>query len=62
MKTRERSRKFIEHCPKCGGEYDRRYDKILICPKCGCEGSTQCCIPAGSGTMCLDCENAEDSQ
>lgn len=40
----------------CGEEFDPIDDQVIECATCDSEGSTKCCIPAGRGTECLDCE------
>lgn len=46
----------MDTCPKCGGGYNPAEDQVVMCPECGCEGSTACCNPGGAGCMCWDCE------
>lgn len=45
-------------CPMCGEPFDPKTDEIITCVECGGEGATACCITAGNGTACSDCEDA----
>ena len=50
---------MIDRCPKCGCSFEDEEDDIVICPTCGIEGSTKCCNPAGRGSDCVKCEEAQ---
>lgn len=50
----------MEHCPKCGQEFDPREASIYECPRCGQEGSSACCNPGGNNCLCMNCECGED--
>jgi uncharacterized C2H2 Zn-finger protein len=49
----------FEPCPKCGQLFDARGEQVVSCPRCGKEGSTACCNPAGVGCICIACEEAQ---
>lgn len=46
-----------EQCPKCGADFDPEEEQIVMCPLCGNEGATSCCMMGGVGTLCTECEN-----
>lgn len=48
-----------EKCPSCGTEYDPSVDELIECPECCKMGSTACCMSAGRGTMCTECQEKE---
>jgi len=50
-----------DNCPMCGSEFNPERDDLLTCPRCGVDGSTACCMSAGRGTICADCELEEDN-
>lgn len=49
----------MEQCPNCSASVEEDA-RMMRCPECGTQGYDECCFPAGVGTMCLDCETAED--
>jgi hypothetical protein len=59
-KKEKKTEPQTETCPKCGTIYDPKHDGIVECRRCGAEGSTACCNPAGKGCICLDCEEKEE--
>jgi len=50
----------METCPRCGKEFDPKWDKIITCPKCNREGSTACCCSGGMGCVCVECEESDE--
>jgi hypothetical protein len=46
-----------EHtCPKCGLAFDPVEHQVIECPRCGVQGSTNCCNPGGRNCICAACE------
>lgn len=43
-------------CPKCG----EVTEQIIECPRCGGCGCVERCIPAGKGTICVECEEEDE--
>lgn len=46
-------------CHYCGDAISS-YSIMFECPTCGREGTEECCMPAGHGCMCPECEENED--
>jgi hypothetical protein len=47
-----------ETCPGCQSPYDNRVHSLQTCGDCGGEFSTACCLTAGNGSSCVQCEEA----
>jgi hypothetical protein len=44
------------NCPFCGEPYDPEQYEEIECRVCGKVGSTKCCLSAGRGCPCVQCE------
>ena len=47
-------------CEICGDVPAGREAAAYKCPSCTKIGFDSCCIPAGSGTECVECEQNDD--
>ena len=56
MSNEMKPKPALEYCPNCGQTYDPETERVLECPRCGCEGATSCCMTAGRGCPCVECE------
>ena len=48
-----------DKCPACGQMMEKPNSGWHTCIKCGTLGCNEC-LPAGPGTLCLDCELVGD--
>lgn len=49
---------FVKFCDACELPPPESEPKLYECPKCGQHVCGLCCC--GAGTICIDCEEAED--
>lgn len=50
-----------DRCPMCG-EPMKADAKLLTCVTCGGEGGDDCCMSAGVGTECTDCQQGDEDE
>lgn len=49
----------MDRCDICGFDL-KKGEHLLRCPQCDRWGGSSCCMMAGKGTACCECENEDD--